>query len=250
MVDPQINTVLMRQFPKEIVDVLVDSFNEVQRHYRIEEWKSSELNAGHFVEAVRRLLEKELFGNYTPLTETLSSFNQSILNKLESASGDEVFRILIPRTLYAIYCIRNKRGVGHISQISPNKLDATFILNATKWVLAELVRFSSTSIPDEAYILVESIMERQIDLVWDDGETFMILSNKLKTEGKILLTLYKKDYIEIEALRNMLQYKNKTAFRRLVEKMKGRHLIDITPAQVCKISPAGVAEAECIINAT
>jgi len=239
---------LANRFPKDLVEVLINAFDEVQSNYRIEKWKPSELDAGHFVEAVRRLLEHELFGSYTPLDQSLGSFNQQVLNKLESASGDEVLRILIPRVLFSIYCIRNKRGVGHISSISPNKLDATYILNSAKWVLAELVRISATTTPDEAYDLINAILDRQVDLIWDDGESFMILDNKLKAEEKILLSLYKKDRVEIEPLQQMIGYKNKTNFRKLAEKLKSKNLIDITSNKLCKLSPLGLHEAERIIG--
>jgi hypothetical protein len=239
---------LANRFPKDLVEALTDAFDEVQSNYRIEKWKPSELDAGHFVEAVRRLLEHELFGSYTPLAQSLGSFNQQVLNKLESASGDEVLRILIPRVLFSIYCIRNKRGVGHISSISPNKLDATYILNSAKWVLAELIRISVISTPDEAYELTNAILDRQIDLIWDDGESFMILDSKLKAEEKILLSLYKKDRVELDPLQEMIGYKNKTNFRKLAEKLKSKNLIDITSNKLCKLSPLGQREAERIIG--
>lgn len=248
MVKQKVKTHLVNRFPKDLVEVLTDAFDEIQSNYRIEKWKTSELDAGHFVEAVRRLLEFELFDSYTPLDQSLGSFNQQVLNKLESTSGDEVVRILIPRVLFSIYCIRNKRGVGHISSISPNKLDATYILNAAKWVLAELVRISATATPDEAYDLINAILDRQVDLIWDDGESFMILDNKMKAEEKILLSLYKKDRVEIEPLQQMVGYKNKTNFRKLVEKLKSKNLIDITSNKLCKLSPLGLHEAERIMG--
>lgn len=239
---------LESRFPKELVDALINAFDEVQSNYRIEKWKPSELDAGHFVEAVRRLLEHELTGKYTPLDKSLGSFNQQVLNGYELASGDEVFRILIPRVLFSVYCIRNKRGVGHISSISPNKLDATYILNSAKWVLAELVRISAYSSPDDAYELTNAILERQVDLIWDDGESFMILNSKLKAEEKILISLYKKDKIEIDQLQNLIGYKNKSNFRKIAEKLKSKSLIDITSNNICKLSPLGQNEAERIIH--
>ena len=112
------------------------------------------------------------------------SFNQTVLNKYESATGNKAYRIMIPRALYAMYCIRNKRGVSHISSISPNKMDASFILSSTKWVLAELVRIAGATSPDEAQKMVDVVIDKQVDLVWDDGETFIILNKKLKHRRK------------------------------------------------------------------
>jgi len=250
VLNPRIKSHLISKYPEELVDSLLVAYTEVLTNYRIEKWKPSELDAGHFVEAVRRIIEKELFGKFTPLSKSMGSFSPAVLSKYESATGDETFRILTPRVLFSIYCIRNKRGVGHISLISPNKLDATYILNSTKWVLAELVRVAISADANEAHEITNYILEREIDLIWDDGESFMFLSSKLKAEQKILLSLYKRDRVNIEELRVLIDYKNRTNFRKLIEKLKSNNLIDVTADSICKLSPLGIKEAESIAENT
>lgn len=250
MLDPKIDQYLKSSYSADVVDALLSAYSEVLRNYRIEKWKPSELDAGHFVEAARRIVEQELFGVSTSLAKNLGSFNSAVLSKYESASGDEAFRVLIPRVLFSIYCIRNKRGVGHISSISPNKMDATFILNATKWVLAEFVRIASASDPDDAHALTDAILERNLDLVWDDGESFMILDKKLKAEQKVLVSLYKKDRRSINELQDAVGYRNRSRFRSIVEHLRSENLVDIVQGSLCKISPLGVREAEKILEKT
>jgi len=244
----KVKDILSARFPAEIVEHILHTYHEMEVNYRLEKWKPSELDSGHFVEAVRRLLENELFGSFTPFDKGIDSFNQKVLNQYEFCPGDEVLRILIPRVLYAMYCVRNKRGVGHISAISPNKLDATFLLQSAKWVLAELVRFSSTSSPDEALSLINQIIERQVDLIWDDGETFMVLDGKLTLRDRVLICLYKSDYTPIEILQKRVDYINTSRFKQCLQKYKDQKLIDITPSNICKLSPLGAQEAEKILN--
>lgn len=232
----------------EIVEHILSSYTEVEENYRLEKWKPSELDAGHFVEAVRRLLENELTGTYVSFEKSMGSFSQAVLNKYESATGDEEYRIIIPRILYAIYCVRNKRGVGHISNISPNKMDASFILSSTKWVLAELVRLAGSSSPEEAQKLVDMVTDRQVDLIWDDGESFMVLNKKLKASEKALVVLYKEDKIHVEILRARVEYKNKSNFMKILYEMKKEKLIDINDEKLCKLSPLGVKAAEAVVN--
>lgn len=250
MLNPKIRNYLVSVYAEDIIDALLAAYIEVLRNYRIERWKPSELDAGHFVEAARRIVEQELFGQSVPLSKSMGSFSPAVLTKYESANGDEAFRILIPRVLFSIYCIRNKRGVGHISSISPNKMDATYILNSTKWVLAEFVRYVTASSPDDAHALTDAILERDLDIIWDDGESFMILNNKLNTEQKILVALYKRDRTSIKALRELVDYKNKTRFKAIAKALRSKNLIDIVQESTCKISPLGVKEAEAIIENT
>lgn len=244
----RVEDLLNTAYPRDIVTHILSSFREVEDNYRLEKWKPSELDAGHFVEAVRRLIEHELLGSYTPFSKSMGSFGQTVLNRLESASGDESLRILIPRTLFTMYCVRNKRGVGHISTISPNKMNATLILSSAKWVLAELIRLAGASNPDQAAVLVEQVIQRQVDLIWDDGESFMVLNPKLKAADKILVVLYKEDKIDSELLRQRVEYANKSNFSKILAGLKKSRLIDVSANQVCKLSPLGVSKAEEIIH--
>ena len=242
-----IQQILENEYPPEIVEHVIKAYREMLQAYRLEKWKPSELDAGHFVEAVRRLLENCLFGSYTGFDSSLGSFSPAILNRYESATGDESYRI-IPRVLYGMYCIRNKRGVGHIAAISPNKMDATGIVYSAKWVLAELIRIAGQAQPEEAHRLTDAILDRQVDLIWEDGETFMILDKSLKAQDRILVTLYKKDYLSVEELRGKVVYTNKTNFRKIILKLRSEKLIDLTEADICKLSPLGVQKAEKIVN--
>lgn len=247
MSNPSVQSVLDGRYPAEITQHIVGSFREAEQNFRLEKWKTSELDSGHFVEAVRRLIEHELQGSYTPFSTALGVFNQAVLVRYESLSGPEEYRILIPRVLHAMYCVRNKRGVGHIASVIPNKLDATFILHSSKWVLGELVRLSTSASPEDAKILVDKILYRQIDLVWDDGETFMVLDSKLKAADKALLVLYRQDRLTMEDLRSKVEYKNKANFEKILKELQGKKLLSITADSLCKLSPLGVRHVEQII---
>ena len=152
-------------------------------------WKPSELDAGHFVEAVRRVIELRLTGSFTPIGKGLSAFNDKTLKAYESASGDQSYRVLLPRVLKSIYNIRNKRGVGHLSGFSPNEMDATLILYSAKWVLAELVRLESGLSIDETQSLVEEIVERRMELVWRDGEIVRVMDPSMKATDQAMVLL-------------------------------------------------------------
>lgn len=236
--------ILKSRYPEELVENLLQSFIDIEKNYRLENWKTSELDSGHFVEIVRRIIENELFGTYTPIDQSLSSFHQGELNRYESSSGDESFRMIIPRVLYAIYCVRNKRGVGHVSSISPNKMDATYIINSVKWTLAELIRIAGQSQPAESIKIIDQIIDRHVDIIWEDGTTFMILDPKMAANDKALLTLYKSDNLSIDELRKKVGYKNKTNFKKIIERLEKDCLIAVSEVNTCKLSPLGSKKVE------
>ncbi len=161
--------ILKKGFDKKIADAIIKAYKEIEQNYVLRKWKPSELNAGHFVEAVRRAIDLELTGKYMPFGKSLPNFNDQALQLYERQVGDESFRMLIPRTLKAIYNVRNKRGVAHISDVNPNEMDATFILGSVKWVLAELVRLKSGLSTSQTQDLLNTIIERHCPLIWKES---------------------------------------------------------------------------------
>ena len=228
---------------------IINSYKEIAENFALEKWKCAELDAGHFVEAVRRFLELKLFGKYTPIDNKLSNFSNAVLSKYESTIGDESYRMLIPRTLYSIYSIRNKRGVGHLTGISPNEMDATFILYSIKWVLAELVRLNSTLEPDETLALISSIVERELDLIWKKDGIVRILETNMPKNQQVLVLLYDENIQTEEKLRKAIEYSNPTDFRkRLKEFHKKRFLEYNSKQKTCTITTKGLRAAEKIIK--
>jgi hypothetical protein len=241
-----IESILKAKFPDDVVDALLNAYREIEENYVLRRWKASELDAGHFVEAARRLIEYELTSSYTPISQKLPNFNDTVLKSYENGSGDESFRILIPRALKSVYNIRNKRGVGHIAGVSPNEMDSTYILCTVKWVLAELVRLASGLNVQETQKLVNSITERKMELLWKDNDITRILDKSLKAREQILVLLYDQSPRRDEELQSIIEYSNKSKFRGILKKLHGQRLIEYMADGKCILSPKGVIEAEVI----
>lgn len=223
------------------------SYQNSLTEYKKAHWQYFGNEVGQFVETVRRIIEFKLTGTYTPVSEKLKIFNEKVLTELENVGKQfpEEYRIVIPRCLYSMYCMRNKRGMIHKSHIDPNKMDATVLLYNTKWVLAELVRLESNFSFEDTENIVESIMMRETNLIWNTGKVLRVLDNKLKTKEKILCLLYVKDGQNDNDLQKSVEYKNKSQFRILLKTMHKDRLIEYCESR-CKLSPLGSGEAERI----
>ncbi|RUA17654.1 MAG: hypothetical protein DSY83_03690 [Flavobacteriia bacterium] len=245
----KVHTILESKYGTEIADKLLDSYKEIEENYVLQKWKPSELDAGHFVESARRILEIELFGNATSYNDKLANFSDQVLKGYENCSGiHESYRILIPRTLKAIFNIRNKRGVGHVGAISPNKMDATYIFYSVKWVLAEIVRLASGLSISDTQELIDKIIERNLDLIWKEDGFERILDTKLPAKDQVLILLFDSSPREIEDMRSIIEYKNRPNFSQLVLKpLHKERLIEMRGDGTCDISPKGILEAEKII---
>lgn len=245
----KIRNILKDSYNDEITEAIVDAYLEIESNFVLEKWKASELDAGHFVEAVRRLLELELFGSYTAFSDKLEPFHDGVLTKYEQATGNhDSYRMIIPRTLKAVYNIRNKRGVGHISDVSPNEMDAAFILYSAKWVLAELVRLNSKMSATETQKLMDKIVERKIGLLWKEEDVTRVLDTNLVSKEQVLVLLYDESPRSEDELRSIIEYSNKTNFKKILTKLHRNRLIEYRDNGECLISPTGIEEAEEIIQ--
>lgn len=240
--------ILHLKYGKDIAEQIINSYLEIESNYFFNHWKSSELDSGHFVEAVRRLLEYELFGNSTPLNKSLAPFSDKVLLNYQNAQQkDESYRILIPRVLKAIYNLRNKRGVAHIGKVSANKMDATYILYSVKWILAELVRLNTQLSVAESQKLIDQIVDRNLEILWKTESHTRILDNTLTTKQKILVFLLDKSPMNENELRNNIEYQNQSRFKTILKELHRTRMIEYSDPTIIEISPLGQREAERIL---
>lgn len=246
----EIITSLSKDYPDDVVNSLVGSYISALGEYRKENWKFCAIEAGQFVESARRMIHYKLTGESVPLDKEMSEkfTNKQLLfweNK-ESIYPEE-YRIIIPRNIYAMYCIRNKRGAAHLTMIDPNKMDASLLINNSKWVLSEFFRLSSKKPFDETIDIVESIMNRDSSLIWNIGDTARVLDPKMSCNNQILCLLYAKDNQSRDELLKATEYKNPSRFDQILGGLHDKRLIEYKN-QKCTLSPLGINEAEKLLK--
>jgi len=240
-------TALKAKYPRDVCDALLAAYREIEENFTVRKWKASELDAGHFVEAARRIIEQELFGSYTPIGVSLSNFSDAELRRFENAQGDESLRMLVPRALKAVYNIRNKRGVGHIGPISPNEMDATFILYTVKWVLAEFVRLATGAKPADTQKLIEAIVERRVGLLWKHDGIVRVLENKMPTREQVLVLLFDSSPLGSAQLQQATEYQNTSNFKKILKRLHQDRLVEVAADGTVHITPKGIPEAEKVL---
>ena len=248
MVENKIFLILKQKFPDELCSNFIESFLAIIREHRKKNWKYAGNESGQFIEVARRMLEFATTSKYTPLSEKLPLFNENTLRSYEHGdiSIDNSYRMLIPRYLYAMYSVRNKRGIIHKSEINPNAMDSTMLLNNAKWILAEFVRLSSNLPFEETAELIESLLEREQPIFWTIGEVTRILYPRMDSASKILCLLYYQDGQADAKLQSSIEYKNSARFKEILRKLHNDRKIEYINSD-CFLSPIGLKEAEDII---
>ncbi len=243
------------QIPQELRKELEADYHETKHNYALRKYKPSEMGGGHFCETVYRILEwyTEPNCSYTPFGNGVGDFRQfqSKLMQLKPKPHESV-RFHIPNALSQIYDIRSKRGPAHKSKdVNPNFMDATIVAAAADWVVAELVRMLHRVSPDEARDMVTSITTKKISVVWEVGDTTRVLSptnRRFTAQEKVLILLYKEpsNTLSESSLRNSIDYRNTTNFRKqILIPLHKEELVHYDNATTkVTLSPKGIRKVE------
>lgn len=231
---------------------VVSSFNEIVRNFREHRWEPAELNGGKLCEAIYSVILGHMDGCY-PQRSSKPKNIVDACRSLEQRSGfPRAIKVQIPRMLLALYEIRNNRGVGHAGgDVDPSRMDATAVLYMSKWLMAELVRFLHDLSTEQASMLVEGLIEREVAQVWSDGDKRRVLRVGLTWKKQMLLVLLPENSsVSEERLAEWIEHPDPGRFRRDVLRPAHKEkLIDFDEANSSiRLLPPGVAEAESLVN--
>jgi hypothetical protein len=181
------------QVPTHLVKSLLDAYTELKENFYFGRFRPSELEGGRFAEAATRVVQQLATGTHIPMVKPLFGFDKIIeeLARVPAVSAHESLRIHIPRALWTIYGVRNRRDVGHIGgDVNPNRADAHFVVGVCDWVLAELVRLTFNCRLVEAQAMVDNLVERKIPIVQDFNGFPKILRTDLSIPDRIMALAY------------------------------------------------------------
>lgn len=237
-------------FPSNLVHALLDSYVEIKTNYILDKWEPSELNGGKFVEATIRILQFTCFtGTFTPIGTSIRNIVVE-LQRIEQSpiTIHDSYRLHIPRCIGAIYNIRNRRGVGHLSgDINPNRSDSLLIITIAEWVLSEIYRLNYQIPLPQAQELVNKLVTRKLELVFEINGLKRVLNPRLSIKDKLLVLLYAEssEFLTIESLCNYLKYKNKSYLeRKILSDLDHEKYIELTVDKKIYLLPPGIKYVE------
>jgi hypothetical protein len=209
---------------------LLDEFAKIVKNYAEGRWEPAELDGGKLAEAAYCVCRGYVDGSYPARASKPGNMVDACraLEK-ETASVPRSIKIQIPRMALALYEIRNNRGVGHVGgDIDPNHMDATCVLQMSKWIVAELIRALHGMPVDDAAELVEALVERETPLVWKVGDKKRVLEPGMRMRDKTLLLLHATPGEVAEGeIRSWVESKNSTEYRRdVLERLHKEKLVE------------------------
>lgn len=179
--------------PSGLRDELMAEYSKLTRNFARGEWGVAELYGGRFCEVVYSILKGYVDGTFPSSASKPANFPQKCrdLEQADKAKFPQSVRIGIPRLLIGLYEFRNNRDSGHVGgEVDANHMDATYVVHAVQWVMAELVRlFHSTDIATATSVVI-ALVDRTLPLIWEVNGRRRILDPKMRLADKTLLLLY------------------------------------------------------------
>lgn len=239
---------LEQQLPSSLVAELLGAYQDLKENYYLSKFRPNEVEGGRFAEAVFRILEQHSFGSHTLIGKQLDT--DKLIKRLENIpfrNQPESIRLHIPRTLRVIYDIRNKRDAAHLADgIDPNSQDATFVVAACDWVLAELVRLYHSVSPQEAQNIVNNIVERKSLVVQDFDGFLKTLNPSWGPQERVLVTLYQrgKNGATVAELTSWLKPSQRANIQRTLRQLEHEHDFIVAQADKFIITNRGIKHTE------
>lgn len=246
----RVENILSAKYGADLGQALWRTFSEAVRSYRLQELKTCGMDCGHFIEAVRRVVEKELFGTCTPIGTSLPRMDEAWLKRVQNATGSEVLRLMVPRVCYAVFTLRNKRGVGHLSTGPVEHIDIHMIFSNAQWLMAELIAYALGSGSAAAVQAMREVSDPIVPAVWEEDEILRVMNPNLSAREQVLILLSFKKRMSIEELRNAVGYKNTTNFKKIIRRLHDDRSLEMRGDQI-QISPKGASLGQALtISAT
>lgn len=235
--------------PQGLRDELMKEYTKITRAYVRRHWETAELDGGRFSEVVYSILNGFVDGSFPSAASKPTNFPQACerLAHADKETFPQSVRLGMPRVLIALYEIRNNRGVGHVGgDVDANHMDATYVLHAVQWVMAELVRLFHDTDVSTATRVVSALTDRILPIIWKVGDRRRILDTSVSLADSVLLLLYGEvDGCDAKALAHDLKQDRFANFKRVLDRLDGQVLIEYDEASGrVEISPSGEKDVE------
>jgi hypothetical protein len=176
---------------EELVGELLREYVSQEKRYILRDWEPATLDGGQFVEAAARIVYHMDSGNLNrrkSVSECLAYVEDASIEG--HAFPDRKSALHICKVLRTIYKFRSDRGAVHIDPVyTANQLDSRLVMDASRWILSELLRLFWSGAPEEIARMIREILQYEIPAVGRYGDQTIVQRTDCTAEEEILLLL-------------------------------------------------------------
>lgn len=180
---------LSSSFPQDLVEGLIDYYQEVVRSAAQGHWEDALTKAGKFIERTLDCLHYKQFGKKKGNKGVGRVIDDLIKLPKETPA---TIKTLIPRACRIIYEITSNRGGRHDKpDFDANRMDATYVLSGISWILAEFIRFfhPTESDPHKCQKIADELVAKKYPYIEEIDGVEHISIDGLSCRETMLVTL-------------------------------------------------------------
>jgi hypothetical protein len=211
---------LANSIDAKLAEQLVEEATSLEEAFILRKWKYTELDGGRFAEVAARIVYSLDSGNLS-LTKGVDDCLKYIDNvQVPHHFPEPQAAIHLAKVVRAIYKLRSQRGAVHVSPTyTANEIDSRLIVEAARWVLADILRIFVSSNREEVADIIRSLARFPQPLIRQYGDLPLLQSVSFTTEEEVLAHLLNKDDgLTIGELIASIP-KDQSSVRRAVKKM-------------------------------
>jgi hypothetical protein len=194
MTPKQLTMALGQSMHGQLASQLVEEAVGVEEAFALKKWKYTELDGGRFAEVSARIIYSVDSGNVA-LTKSVDDCLKYIDNEQVAHHFPErQAAIHLGKVIRAIYKLRSQRGAVHVSPTyTANEIDSRLIVEAVRWVLADILRIFVTGSRDEIAAIIRSLARFPQPLIRNYQDLPLLQSVSFTAEEEILAHLLNTD---------------------------------------------------------
>ncbi len=176
-----------------LAEQLLAEFISLERRYVLRDWEPAELDGGQFAEILARVLYHLDSGTLNRMKDF-----RECLNWIENPSNQTAYQVSphqpllhLTKVLWTIYKFRSQRGAVHVTPTySANELDAKFMTECVRWLMAETLRLFARTTPEQAGSMIREILQFDVPCIGKFEDVILVQRTDLSAEEEVLVLLH------------------------------------------------------------
>ena len=158
MTPEQLAIALGLSIDSRLASQLVEESVGLEEAFALRKWKYTELDGGRFAEVAARITYSVDSGNLS-LTKSVDDCLKYIDNsQVAHHFPEKQAAVHLAKVIRAVYKLRSQRGAVHVSPTyTANEIDSRLIVEAARWVLADILRLFVTGNRNEVAAIIRGL---------------------------------------------------------------------------------------------
>jgi hypothetical protein len=187
-------TALGKEVDLQLAEQLINEATSIEEAFLLRKWKNTELDGGRFTEVAARIV-------YSVDSCNLSR-TKGVDDCLKYIDNDQVphhfperqASVHLARVIRAVYKLRSQRGAVHVSPTyTANEIDSRLIIEAVRWLLADLLRIFVTTDREQVAATIRSLARFPQPIIRQYQDQPLLQSVSFTTGEEILAHLLNSD---------------------------------------------------------